>query len=516
MVNKPDKYGYTPLHTAALNENSSLVILLLNKGADITARTKGGISALTFIVRRTPEVLPKYKGRLDQAISLHDHELGDVDCELRLDFRPLITGGRGEADLFLCLIEAGQRHILKHPLCESFLHLKWLRVRKFFLVSLSVHAAFVALFTTYVLLCFYPDKNNDMLRWYVAVFTCCLAFKEIFQIAHGITGYAKRWENWLQWSVIIASASILVRDGNSGLVGTWQNHVAAVGLTLAWVELMVVVGRFPMFGVYIQMFTQVAMNFFKFLGAYACLIIGFSLGFSVILKEYKSYENPFIGMIKTIVMMSGELEFEDMFWKKVNGTSKIEFTSDVHLMFLVFVILVTVILTNLLVGLAVSDIQELQRSAGLERLIRRAELVAHLESLLFSRLLDHTRLSIVTLCRKGALLLHPPHHCAIHIHPNDPRDRRLPRELVKSVYRLVTQRKLRNKPTRWPSNRSLNSAEDGDIRMSRLPSLGEYNKQQIIELAVELKRCAGKLSTQLETLTNKVEQLGQEMENDRQ
>lgn len=513
LVNKPDKYGYTPLHTAALNENSSLVILLLNKGGDVTARTKGGTSALSFIVRRTPDVLPKYVGRLDQAISLHDHELGDVDCELRLDFRPLLTGGRCEADLFLCLIEAGQRHILKHPLCESFLYLKWIRIRKFFLFSLLWHSVFVGLFTAYVMVRFFMQEEawGDMLRWPVLGITCIMASKELFQVAHGITGYAKRWENWLQWSVIIGSGLIFVRPYQ-----IWQNEAAAIGITLAWIELMVVIGRFPMFGIYIQMFTQVAINFFKFLGAYSCLIIGFSLGFTVILKEYKSFANPFVGLIKTIVMMSGELEFEDMFWANEDkAENKINFTVTAQLMFLVFVILVTIILTNLLVGLAVSDIQELQRCAGLERLIRRAELVAHLESLLFSKLLDHASTRIVRLCRKGALLLHPPHHCAIHIRPNDPRDKRLPRDLVKAIYHLVAKKKLRNRVVRSHSSQSLISVDARDIRMSRLnrmPSTSEYNKQQVMELAAELKRCSGKLGTQLDTLTKKVELLAQDME----
>ncbi|XP_012266246.2 transient receptor potential channel pyrexia [Athalia rosae] len=509
-VNKPDKYGYTPLHIAALNENSSLVLLLLANDADLTARTIGGISALSFIVRRTPDVLPKFLGHLDQAISLHDHELGDVDCELRLDFKPLISGGRGEADLLLCLIDVGQRHALQHPLCESFLYLKWLRIRKFFLISLFFHSIFAGVFTAYILIQFFFHKENlgNLLRWPVLGFTCALACKEIFQIAHGITGYAKRWENWLQWSVIISAGSVLISSG-----GIWSHHVAALGITLAWIELMVVVGRFPMFGLYIQMFTQVSINFFKFLGAYSCLIIGFSLGFTVIHQDYKSFKNPFVGLIKTIVMMSGELEFEDMFWQDSN--SIINYPGTMHVMFLVFVILVTVILTNLLVGLAVSDIQELQRCAGLERLIRRAELVAHLESLLFSRLLDYAPIKIVKMCRKGALLLHPPYHCAIHIRPNDPRDNRLPKDLVKAVYNLVIKRKQRGKVTRCASTRSINSMEVGDIRLSRLhsiPSTSEYNRQQIMELAAELKKCSGKLGAQLDTLTSKVQLIIKEME----
>lgn len=35
----------------------------------------------------------------------------------------------------------------------------------------------------------------------------------------------------------------------------WQHHVAAVVIFLAWLELMMLVGRFPIFGLYVQMFT---------------------------------------------------------------------------------------------------------------------------------------------------------------------------------------------------------------------------------------------------------------------
>lgn len=83
-VNQADSFGYTPLHMAALNEFSNYVLLLLAHGGDVTARTKGNVSVLSFIVRRTPDVLPKFVQRLDRAVRLHDHEIGDVDCELKV------------------------------------------------------------------------------------------------------------------------------------------------------------------------------------------------------------------------------------------------------------------------------------------------------------------------------------------------------------------------------------------------------------------------------------------------
>ncbi|EGI63807.1 Transient receptor potential channel pyrexia [Acromyrmex echinatior] len=509
-VNKADKFGYTPLHIAALNESSPTVMLLLSKGADMTARTKGGVTALSFIIRRTPDVLPLFVARFDQAISLHDHELGDVDCELRLDFRPLVPGGRGETDLMLCLVEVGQGHVLKHPLCESFLYLKWLRIRKFFLLSLMFHSIFVALFTGYVgaTYLWHVKRLSNGLLWPVLGFTCVLAGKEFFQVAHGIYCYAKRWENWLQWSVIMASGIILIPSAY-----TWQHHVAALGVLLVWIELMIVVGRFPMFGIYVQMFTQVSINFFKFLAAYICLIVGFSLGFSVLHKNYKSFADPLVSLLKTMIMMSGELEFEDVFFDE---KAPLQYPGTAHLMLLSFVILVTVILTNLMVGLAVSDIQELRRCAGLDRLVRRAELVAHLENMLFSKLLDRAPAwSIIQACRRGALLLHPPYHCALHIRPNDPREKRLPRDLIRAIYRLVSERKTRRTTYRGsvpPLPRNANATvESSHTRLSRMYS-NESNQQQLNELAAELKRCSYNISNKLDSLINKVESIVKDLD----
>lgn len=508
-MNKPDKFGYTPLHIAALNESSFVVTLLITKGADVTARTKGGISALSFIIRRTPDVLPRFVARMDQAISLHDHELGDVDCELRMDFRPLVPGGRGESDLMLCLVEVGQRHLLKHPLCESFLYLKWLRIRKFFLFSLVFHSIFVGIFSAYVAVAFLYDVQArvKILFWPMVIFTGILTCKEVFQLLHGLFIYAKRWENWLQWGVIVASAAILIQP-----TGYWPHHAAALGVLLVWVELMMIVGRFPMFGIYVQMFTQVAVNFFKFLGAYICLIIGFSLGFSILHKNYKSFNNPLVGLLKTIIMMSGELEFEDVFFDK---DAPLQYNGTAHLMLLAFVVLVTIILTNLMMGLAVSDIQELRRCAGLDRLVRRAELVAHLESMLFSKFLDHCPKKLVRPCRKGALLLHPPHHCALHIRPNDPREKRLPKDLIKSVYRLVSEKKIHNNQN-INLNISLTNISDNDNRkLSRLysvPSANDTKKQQLVDVAAELKRHSHNINMRLDNLTSRIETLGRVVE----
>jgi hypothetical protein len=58
-----------------------------------------------------------------------------------------------------------------------------------------------------------------------------------------------------------------------------------------WLELMMLVGRFPIFGLYVQMFTTVAVNFSKFLMAYCCLLIAFALSFGVLFANYPAFDD---------------------------------------------------------------------------------------------------------------------------------------------------------------------------------------------------------------------------------
>lgn len=107
-------------------------------------------SLLNFIIHRTPDVLPHFIARFDEAISLCHHELDDADCELKLNFMSLKIHGHTETDLMSYLMKIGYDHVLKHTLFEIFFYLKWLCVRKIFLLSLMFHSIFAALFTGYV------------------------------------------------------------------------------------------------------------------------------------------------------------------------------------------------------------------------------------------------------------------------------------------------------------------------------------------------------------------------------
>jgi hypothetical protein len=173
-------------------------------------------------------------------------------------------------------------------------------------------------------------------------------------------------------------------------------------------------------------------------------------------------------------MMIGELEFEDIFHGEENGVTKNPILHPIttHGMFFTFVVLVTVILMNLLVGLAVSDIQGLQASAGLNRLSRQAELVARLEGLLFSRILTKAPTKVIKFFRREALLRTSRYNLQLTIKPNDPREKSIPKDIMASIYRLVAERRDKNQSIRRKRNtRNLNLFKESveEIQLRRPP-----------------------------------------------
>ncbi len=45
---------------------------------------------IIYYCRKIPSVLPKFEDMLDEAVTLAEHDINDVDCEIKLDYKVLI------------------------------------------------------------------------------------------------------------------------------------------------------------------------------------------------------------------------------------------------------------------------------------------------------------------------------------------------------------------------------------------------------------------------------------------
>ena len=78
-------------------------------------------------------------------------------------------------------------------------------------------------------------------------------------------------------------------------------------------------------------------------------------------------------LVKMVVMMIGEYDFDSLFFSAEEDVGYIvPYPTFTLLFFLVFLVIMSIIVMNLLVGLAVDDIKAVQNSAVLQRLAMQA------------------------------------------------------------------------------------------------------------------------------------------------
>eukprot|EP00116_Pleurobrachia_bachei_P006830 sb/3467092/ len=131
------------------------------------------------------------------------------------------------------------------------------------------------------------------------------------------------------------------------------------------------------YGVYIVMFIRVLRTFLQIMVILFIFIIAFALSFNMILDDTPAFAKVFPAFMKTFVMMTGEVEYDGYF---VDHAPLYPWST--FPLFVIFVIFVPIVFVNLLVGLAVDDIKEVQHRAGLERSVMKISLCFQVENML--------------------------------------------------------------------------------------------------------------------------------------
>ena len=128
--------------------------------------------------------------------------------------------------------------------------------------------------------------------------------------------------------------------------------------------------KVPFFGIYVVMFIDVSYTFIKVSVIVFLFIIAFSLGFSVLLNNQQYFSNFLFTILKTLIMTSGEMEYDNLFFDNQGWRNiiTVPYVFSTKLLFVFFVLVMPIIIMNLLVGLAVDDIKTVQKNAILKRI----------------------------------------------------------------------------------------------------------------------------------------------------
>lgn len=123
---------------------------------------------------------------------------------------------------------------------------------------------------------------------------------------------------------------------------------------------------------------------FQIILTFAFLIIGFALSFMIQFHSQIPFEGPWAAFVKTMVMMTSEFDYVALFdaeHSKDLATSLII----VRVVFLIFLILAAIVLMNLLVGVAVNDINDLEVLGNIRRLAKQVEFLSTLDNLVYNK-----------------------------------------------------------------------------------------------------------------------------------
>lgn len=167
---------------------------------------------------------------------------------------------------------------------------------------------------------------------------------------------------------------------------------------------------------------------------FAFLLIGFSLSFMVQFRTKKPFENPWAAFVKTMVMMTSEFDYDDLIEDTVTSLTVIRIT------FLVFLVLAAIVLMNLMVGVAVNDLHDLEVLGNIRRLQKQVDFLVSLEALAFNNFLN----KIVPKKLKDKFLNSTIVSNSIRLRPNNPFHgiyRNLPSHIRDGIFDRVQAKK---------------------------------------------------------------------------
>ncbi|GJQ77486.1 hypothetical protein Trydic_g20877 [Trypoxylus dichotomus] len=385
-VNRRDKCGRTPAYRAAYCGFKECLKLLILRGADMGSITTTKDSVLDITFSRVDQPVKFLKEILDCGITK------DKEDKITLDFSILCRSGNdSQTSVVYNILNAAHQNenteLLEHPLVATFLRLKWKRVKWFFYLLILMYTMFVLTLSMYVL----PMVHNverfkgvaGVARYILIILAGSLLTHAIIQSVIAWKRFYKMFELWMNLcctTLALTVAIIGVEAERVEDISNWILHAISIAILLSWTELMLLIGRLPSYGYYALMFAAVLQNVVKVLLTFICLVIGFALSFSIQFHNYAEFRNPWRAVVKTTVMMMGEFEYADLFTMSNDGVEVSRgLPTTSRVIFLMFVIVASIVLMNLMVGLAVSDIQGLTQVGNVRRLEKQAEFLHQFE-----------------------------------------------------------------------------------------------------------------------------------------
>ncbi|XP_050537848.1 transient receptor potential cation channel subfamily A member 1 isoform X2 [Daktulosphaira vitifoliae] len=313
--------------------------------------------------------------------------------------------------------------LLAHPLSQKYLQMKWNTYGKYFhlahLLFFTIFLIFVTLFSSQLMVhktkilrnntyeiindLKASDMTNTSHTTLKTIAFLIMVYVFINSVREAIQFYQQRWPYLLDPTNAVAillyfSAVAMITPALTGYFAEYQIAFASITVFLSWFTLLLNLQRFDQVGIYVVMFLEILQTLIKVLLLFSILIAAFGLAFYILLSRgnHLSFSTVPMSLLRTFAMMLGEIDLLGTYiqplyssYEEGSGDVKsIPYPVPVFLMLGVFMVLMPILLMNLLIGLAVGDIESVRRNAQLKRLAMQVILHTELERKLPQVLLE--------------------------------------------------------------------------------------------------------------------------------
>ncbi|XP_041823420.1 transient receptor potential cation channel subfamily A member 1b [Melanotaenia boesemani] len=324
------------------------------------------------------------------------------------------------------MVQYNRIELLNHPVCKKYLAMKWLAYgSKAHLLNMFLYLLGLLPFT-HLIVRLRPSMNSTdtgeheiimvpvSFREQSVFLSFCMVMvlvmniysvvKEIVQMSQQRRNYFRDYSNFADWTSAVFSL-LFVIPLMLNVQGSFHWQAGAFGVLNSWIAFLLYLQRFEGVGIYVVMFGEILKTLVRIVMLFMYLMLAFSLAFYALMLNKREFSSVPLSVMQTFVMMVGELNYQGNFLDALLK-NELPFRLMTYFIFVHFVLLMPILLVNLMIGLAVGDIAEVQRNAALKRIAMQIDLHTALEDKLpywFMKRVD-----------KPSITIYPNRKCSKH------------------------------------------------------------------------------------------------------
>ncbi|KAB1256572.1 Transient receptor potential cation channel subfamily A member 1 [Camelus dromedarius] len=398
-ADRPDEEGNTALHFAAREGHAKAVALLLSYDADVVLNKQlASFLHVAIHNKRKEVVLTTIKNkRWEECFMVFSHYSPSNKCpvlemveylpecmkieynfrylQCPLEFTKKVTPIQDityePLKTLNVMVQHNRTELLNHPVCKEYLLMKWLAYGfRAHVMNLGSYCLGLLPMTFLVV-----NIRPGMAFNSTGIINETSDHSEILDTKK--MNYFLDNKNALEW-VIYTTSIIFVSPLFIDIPAYVQWQCGAIAVHFYWINFLFYLQRFEKCGIFIVMLEVIMKTLLKSTVVFAFLFVAFGLSFYVLLSVQDAFSSPLLSVMQTFSMMLGDISYRDAFLEPfLRNKLAYPILSFVQLIF--FTIFVPIVLMNLLIGLAVGDIAEVQKHALLKRTAMQVELHTSLE-----------------------------------------------------------------------------------------------------------------------------------------